>query len=588
MLVRCLNNSMQNLRAGRLSLQYANGSLWNICLGSEELIRRVYLVFQDINWTSRPFVIESEKWDVQEDSFTAELKLIGTNDAQHFQVEVLINGTSSGEISYRFTGSSSEDFMRNRLGLCLLHPIADLAGKPCALTLSNGSHIDSHFPAEISPYQPFKNLSGISHKTATGETLKVDFIGEIFETEDHRNWSDASYKTYCTPIELPFPVNVLKGATIEQKIRISLLGEKRSAPKSPASQILLRINDIERQLPDIGLNFSQEHLSFNHQEFAQLGISHLRFNVDLTNYSEFSIEKALAITNDLNLNLDLAVTAQTANQVSDFLSSNSHLLGAVRNYLIFAKASKVTPEDFIHSARRVLGRGKFISGGTDLYFTEINRGDPIVPGVDQINFSINPQVHSFDDRTLIQNLATQEIIAENAARIAGDRKVSVGPISLRPRFNPNATKPEKDVSNTALPSSVDVRQMTWFTEAWTAISIKYLSQSQKISSASYFETLGWRGIRESDSGSEDSINFPSKPGEPFPVWQLFTSLKGFSKYIPSYSNNPESVDSLFIGDSHGRRLIVVNFSSEAQQVHFEGIDLAPLAVPPSSTTYLDI
>lgn len=104
---------MQNLRAGRLSLQYANGSLWNICLGSEELIRRVYLVFQDINWTSRPFVIESEKWDVQEDSFTAELKLIGTNDAQHFQVEVLINGTSSGEISYRFIGSSSEDFMRS-------------------------------------------------------------------------------------------------------------------------------------------------------------------------------------------------------------------------------------------------------------------------------------------------------------------------------------------------------------------------------------------------------------------------------------------------------------------------------------------
>jgi len=256
--------------------------------------------------------------------------------------------------------------------------------------------------------------------------------------------------------------------------------------------------------------------------------------------------------------------------------------------LIFSKTHKVTPAEFIATARELLGPQQIISAGTDLYFTEINRGSAVVPGIDQINFSLNPQVHSFDDRTLIQNLATQEVIALNAARIAGSKRISVGPITLRPRFNPNATQPDKDVSNTALPASVDSRQRTWFNEAWTAISIKYLAKSNSVNSATYFESVGWRGIRESKSGSKDSINFPSEPGEAFPVWNLFVALKGFSICRKSSSNAPEVVDSLIIRNSETTRLILANFSSEAQQVHFAGIDLAPVVLPPTSTTYLDI
>ena len=72
---------MQKLNAGPLTLEYSEGSLWNIRLGEEEAIRRIYLVFQDINWTSRPFVIQSEKWNIQEDGFTAEFEFSGTKDA---------------------------------------------------------------------------------------------------------------------------------------------------------------------------------------------------------------------------------------------------------------------------------------------------------------------------------------------------------------------------------------------------------------------------------------------------------------------------------------------------------------------------
>jgi len=579
---------MQNLRAGRLTLQYADGSIWNICLGGEELIRRAYLVFQDINWTSRPFVIQSEKWDIQEDSFIAELELAGTKDAANFQGKLHISGSPEGVITYGFSGASSTDFMRNRLGLCLLHPIADLAGKPCTLTLSDGSQVASLFPLEISPNQPFKDLSGISHTSATGETLNVQFTGEIFETEDHRNWSDASYKTYCTPIELPFPAKVSKGEKIEQEIRISLQGIARKEPEPSEVEISIDISPLEIDLPDIGLCLANDYSDSDHQDFSDLGIKHLRLNLDLDKIEENSLAQALEVTKKLILKLELAIKATTNDQLSNFLTANLDLLGSVSKFLIFSKSSKVTPAEFISTARKVLGGAVLISGGTDLYFTEINRGDSVVPGIDQINFSLNPQVHSFDDRTVIQNLATQDVIARNASRIARGLKIGVGPISLRPRFNPNATAPETDVSNTALPSSVDIRQMTWFAQAWTAISIKYLAQSGSVNSATYFETVGWRGVKERSQGSEDSINFPSKPAEHFPLWNLFSSLKGFAKCLPSNSNKPELVDALVIRNSHTTRLILVNFSNQAQRVHFQGLDLTPVELPPSSTTYLDI
>jgi hypothetical protein len=579
---------MQNLHAGPLSLQYSDGSLWNIRLGEEEAIRRIYLVFQDINWTSRPFEILEENWNIAEDHFSAELQVRGSKDAENFEASLNIVGTPAGEIKYAFSGSNSADFMRNRLGLCLLHPIADLAGKPCKLSLSGGTKIISAFPKDISPSQPFKNLSGISHTLNNGQIFEVKFKGEVFETEDHRNWSDASYKTYCTPIELPFPVTLSKGELVEQEINISLSGSASRTEKPIKRKITVSVSEKEVSLPDLGLNIAKDFSEVDHDEFSQLGISHLRLNLDLDDFSELDFSRAVGLAKQLNLKIDLALKAATVGDLIEFIESSHELMSEVRNLLIFSKSHKVTPEEFIAAARELLGAKQLISAGTDLYFTEINRGTPVVPGIDQINFSLNPQVHSFDDRTLIQNLATQEVIAVNAARIAGDKSISVGPITLRPRFNPNATQPDRDVSNDSLPASVDARQRTWFTEAWTAISIKYLTQSNAINSATYFESVGWKGIRESTLGSKDPKNFLSEAGEAFPVWNLFSSLKGFSKSRPSTSNLPEVVDSLVIKNSTKTRLILANFSTEAQQVHFQGIDLTPVELPPSSTTYLDI
>ena len=581
---------MRKLVAGPLTLEYSEGSLWNISNGSEEVIRRIYLVFQDINWTSRPFIIKDEIWEVADRSFSAKIKAQGSHDAKDLSVELEITGSESGEITYGFSASTAVSFMRNRLGLCLLHPVAGLAGRECELTKADGAVEISRFPDAISPNQPFLNLSGISHKLQSGQVVSVNFKGEIFESEDHRNWSDASYKTYCTPISLPFPAQVTPGETLSQKITISISGEHTTAiSKNESAVITVGAEEIE--LPEIGLGLSEDPAHLIVSEYAgfdDIAIKHLRLSLNGDSQIRSAVEKALLVTKQLKIDLDLAIKAESPEQLKAILQSIIEIKDQIRSFYIFSASEKTTPIGFIQVAEELLGDKSKIIGGTDLYFTELNRNQSAVDFVDQVNFSINPQVHSFDDRTLIQNTASQKAIATNAHRIAKGKKVSIGPITLRPRYNPNATQPAKDLSNTALPSSVDARQRTWFAEGWTAMSIRSIAESESISTLTYFETLGWRGIRELSTGSEDALNFASKAGEEFPVWRLFKNLKGFTHARPTASSLPELVDCLIITSAEKTEAILVNFSTIEQEVKFSGIDLKPQTLTPESVTYLEI
>jgi hypothetical protein len=61
-------------------------------------------------------------------------------------------------------------------------------------------------------------MEGMKWTTADNLQMELTFEGDIFETEDQRNWTDSSYKTYSTPLSLPFPVSVTKGEKINQRI----------------------------------------------------------------------------------------------------------------------------------------------------------------------------------------------------------------------------------------------------------------------------------------------------------------------------------------------------------------------------------
>ena len=66
-------------------------------------------------------------------------------------------------------------------------------------------------------------MQSIAHATAGGEIV-IRFEGDLWEMEDQRNWTDASYKTYSTPLRLPYPVEIHEGDRVWQRVTIEARG----------------------------------------------------------------------------------------------------------------------------------------------------------------------------------------------------------------------------------------------------------------------------------------------------------------------------------------------------------------------------
>jgi hypothetical protein len=67
-------------------------------------------------------------------------------------------------------------------------------------------------PRLVAPHQPFLDIAGHPPpRWAPGASRRCASRATSSETEDQRNWSDASFKTYSTPLAIPFPAEVAPG-----------------------------------------------------------------------------------------------------------------------------------------------------------------------------------------------------------------------------------------------------------------------------------------------------------------------------------------------------------------------------------------
>jgi hypothetical protein len=55
-----------------------------------------------------------------------------------------------------------------------------------------------------------------------GRWARFRFSGDLFEMEDQRNWTDASFKTYSTPLSLGYPHHAGVGRRFEQRVVVSV------------------------------------------------------------------------------------------------------------------------------------------------------------------------------------------------------------------------------------------------------------------------------------------------------------------------------------------------------------------------------
>lgn len=570
------------LQAGPLSLIYEAGELRTIKLGQQEILRRVYVVFQDRNWTAYPWRIFDEQIESGPASFRLSYQAEARNAEIDFAWQATITGDTAGTITFTWHGVARAPFLRNRLGFCVLHPSPECDGRPVRVEKVTGEVEEGAFPQDISPHQPFLNIRAIAHEVEPDLWVEVRFTGETFEMEDHRNWSDASYKIYSTPISLPFPVELERGTSISQTVQLKLSRQIEPAPlDEPSVIIALQKTKARQALPYVGLGAASHGQALNRHELARLralNLSHLRVDLDLSSPDYVgALRRVSAQAKALGVQLEVALflSDEAAAELDGLEQDLADIKPDVYIWLIFHQREKVTSAQWLELARRYLAQYDpvaLIGGGTNLYFTELNRQPPPLPALDLVSFSINPQVHTYDNLSLVQTLAVQGTIAANARRLCGQLPLAISPITLRPRFNPNATGPEGELGPGDLPRPVDVRQMSLFGAGWTALSLKYIAESGAISSVTYYETTGWRGVMERETGSPIPDKFRSLPGGVFPLYHILADVGEFAvgEVIPTVSSHPLEVNCLALHQEGRTRLLVANLSGETKLVRLKG------------------
>jgi hypothetical protein len=480
------------LSAGALSCVYEHGNLRRITLGNAEVFTMLYSALRDETWATLPYDIRDEKIEQQEGgfrvSYTAEYKHGGKHV---YTADILLEGKPDNTISMEMKGRALAPFKRNRIGLCLLHSLWS-KGASVEVICDDGSSTKSAFPELISPHQAMVNIRKLKY-THNGIAVECDFEGDIFETEDQRNWMDASFKTYSTPLSIPIPVDVNPGDAIYNKVTVRATGSVVPSRVRAGEQSFL--------FPAIGYekHYGAPLTPHEIEQLKRIPFDHYRVELDLSDTEwKARLDEAAHEAALLGTRLEVVVFFATMepaelDAVAEVLAGKGRLVSHV---LPLATGYLATPrrlQEAFYPLLKNLSPDVLMGYGANSYFTEVNRERPLKDLYDFVSFPLFPQAHASDTRTIIENLQTgPDMLA--TIRTFSDRPVFVSPLTIAPRGD-----------------NVDPRQHTRFASEWTLLCIASLGGVARI-------TL------EKASGPRGLLS----DGKPSPLFDVMTKLRSIS------------------------------------------------------------
>lgn len=485
------------LNAGPVRLTYEKGFLRTFLANSEEVLRMIYFAFRNRDWDTASISITDESVRLEADSFTIDYNWEVNDLGMHLIGNAHIEAHPDGSIAFDFYGKAVNTFLRNRVGFCVLYPVEGFRGQPCIIESPNGQATEAVFPDLISPHQPFLNIQAMTWTMDSGQRFRCLFSGDVFETEDQRNWTDASYKTYSTPLERPFPTEVQAGTEVRQRVLfqpVSILPSFSGPVFSQTSKEKIWENTSTR----IGLGHPTDGPPLTVGEvnlLKPLGLSHLRADVFLSDHTwQNELLAALQDANQLNIPLELALFLSTDALVEgqQFIHFTQSQNVPIHSVLLFQINPRRTTDALLNQLIPIFRAqmpNVLLGGGTDGNFVELNRHRFDFGLIDFVTYSINPQVHAFDDQTLMENVAAQADTVRSARALSGGRPIHISSVTLLPRYNPDALNGVRSVP------PADPRLSTEFGAEWTRRSLQTLTQAGA-ASVTYYETHGSRGLVE--------------------------------------------------------------------------------------------
>lgn len=526
------------LRAGPVELRFDHGALRYLRVGGREVVRRIAMALRDPDWGTVPARIAALKIAAARTEFQVTFVAEHEDGPVHFRWHARIDGTPDGMVRFQMDGQALRTFRRNRIGLFVIHPVEGFAGTEVEIETVDGDRRRGLVPVAVSPHQVFQRIRAVFHEIAPGCQAEVRLEGETFEMEDHRNWTDSGFKTYGTPLSLPFPVEVPKGTVIRQQAVFRIHGSppRKAAGPSGAHAVEMRLKSGPLPVPAVGLALAHEEADL--ERLRTLRLSHIRV---------LAGRPLAGAPPELPVEAVILAGEEPERQMREALEWAVGSGLRVARWVLLSARHLVTPAAWAEAGRKILA-GAPLVGGTRGHFAELNRNRPPADAFVAVCFAVCPQVHDSDNTALMENCAAQRDAVISALRFAP--AVYAAPVSLRPQFNPVAAGPQPA-------PRPDPRQGSLFCAAWTVASFKYLAEAGA-AGITYFETAGPAGVMTE--------------GRVFPVWHVLADLGEFREGVvmPCTSSEPLAVEFFALRLGNRRRILAANLTPRRQRLRWRG------------------
>jgi D-apionolactonase len=490
------NPKAVSLKAGALTVDFVAGGLRTIRYEGHEVLRAIAYVVRDQNWGTYNPEISECLVEKNKDAFTItyRARCASADAGQTLSYQARITGNSQGHLVFEVAAEPLTPFLTARCGFAVLHPINGVAGQETVVEHVDGAQEQATFPDLISPAQPFKDIRAIQHRVTAGIMARCVLNGDVFEMEDQRNWSDASYKTYVRPLSRPWPYVMEQGVTNRQSVEL-IIKRSPGSPHGPARNekgaVRVTVAGPDGSFPGIGVSVYPELIpeALAHPNLVpSLRPQFLLFHFDPTKghgrneLSGFSdIAQHMPASERTEFILELVLPAQQS--VRDELLGLAEMAAAcglrLSGILVSPAADRQStlpgspwpacpPLSEIYEATREAFPGLTIGGGSLSYFTELNRKRPPVELLDFVSHCTCPIIHAADDLSVMETLeALPHIARSTRAFIGQDKAYRIGPSTIGMRHNPYGARVMDNPGNQRITmSDHDPRQTSLFGAAW--------------------------------------------------------------------------------------------------------------------------
>lgn len=581
------------LTAGPITATLEDGQLRWIRIGEAEAIRAIAFLVRDSNWSTPTPEISELTVDENRRGFKVAFKALWRTAGGDFTARLTYTATSAGKLHCTAVGSPDSDFQTCRTGFVILHPLKGFVGKPVTVEHVDGSIEKAVVPEAIVPDQPFLLVRAMTHSPMPGVKAEIRMKGDSWETEDHRNWTDASFKTYSRPLTLPYPYTIAKGEEVRQSVTLTFTGKLPKAPAAAPGPVTVKLGEASGKMPAVGVSVLPEDAKAAIRVAPLVkaaGVQHINCRIDLRarNWAKPLADYA-TLAKETGAEVVLEIIIPGVDKPAKEITEAGKAVRAAKlkpSAVFVAPAAELksyppgtpfpesipAPEAVAAAARKTFPKAR-IGGGMLSNFTELNRKRPPTKPYDFITHATCAVIHAADDEAVMETLEAVGDIIHSTRTIIGKTRYRIGPSHIGNSFNPyGADVSVNPTGGRGTMVRIEPRHRGLYGAAW---HVGYLAQVANggLEAATMASPVGEFGIVYRKQKHPQPWFDETRGARVYPVYHVIRGLAAAAgaKRVEAVSNDTGRVRTVAWRKGKTTHVWLANLRDEAVEVKLRGL-----------------